>query len=88
MPAFPYSGVLVFPIIIPPADLILSTEIASSSAIISAGIDPNVHRIFFTGSRSFIGIGIPCRGPKSLPFITASSASFAFFKEPAWSRVI
>ena len=39
MPAFPYSGVLVFPIIIPPADLILSTEIASSSAIISAGID-------------------------------------------------
>ena len=72
------SGVVVFPIMMPPAFFRRSTRGGSKSGTqCSKTLDPSVVRLPAVGVKSLIANGTPCNGPTCFPERTSRSASCA-----------
>ena len=85
VPLWPCSGVLVLPTMMPPAARTRSVHMALDAAIPSSTSEPCDNLKPSTASRSLIGTGMPCRGPRSRPSMTTCSASRAAVM--AWSAM-
>ena len=74
----PNSGVLVLPMVMPPAAWIRSTSSESRAGTRSLNTgDPNVVRIPRVGCRSLCAIGRPCSGPAKRSRAASSSSARA-----------
>ena len=75
---WPYSGVVVLPNRIAPADFMRAAATASSlGTLFSYRREPKVVRTPAVLTRSLAAKGMPCSTPSGLPSITACSASIA-----------